>query len=166
MIYLCKIPSILLAGLGGVPGARPLPRVQILSFRHTKFSKCNRLRSPRPPFEVHAPLREILDPPLNFSCFILSQTMTAPREMFKYDTGYYVYLPGLWMCGRQVPGAFATFNRTAVDAAVNVELRDTDVMVATYPKTGEYRVNKTERDPKNCANFDHHSGGFRISRRR
>ena len=33
---------------GGVPGARPL-RVQILSFRHTKFSKCNRLGSQRPP---------------------------------------------------------------------------------------------------------------------
>ena len=40
---------------GGVPGTRP-PRVQILSFWHTKFSKRNRsglhtpLRGPRPPY--------------------------------------------------------------------------------------------------------------------
>ena len=38
-------------GIGGSRGrARCMPplRIQILSFRHTKFSKCNRLRSPRP----------------------------------------------------------------------------------------------------------------------
>ena len=34
--------------LGGVPGACP-PRVQSLSFRHTKFSKRNHLGSRRPP---------------------------------------------------------------------------------------------------------------------
>ena len=37
-------------------------RVQILLFQHTKFSKCNRLRSPHGPRPL---LREILDPPLN-----------------------------------------------------------------------------------------------------
>ena len=39
-----------LADLGGVSGARP-PRVQILSFRHTKFSKRNPAResTPLPP---------------------------------------------------------------------------------------------------------------------
>ena len=49
---------------GGVPGTRPPLRVQILSFRHIKFLKRNRLGSPRLPYEVNAPLREILDPPL------------------------------------------------------------------------------------------------------
>ena len=49
------ICSNALADLGGVPGARPL-RVQILSFRHTKFSKSNCLRSQCPPYEVHAAL--------------------------------------------------------------------------------------------------------------
>ena len=39
-------------------------RVQILSFRHTQFSKLNCLRSQCPPYELDAPLREILDPPL------------------------------------------------------------------------------------------------------
>ena len=33
---------------GGVPGARPLLRVQTLSFQHTKFSKGDCLGSPRP----------------------------------------------------------------------------------------------------------------------
>ena len=50
---------------GGVPGARP-PRVQILSFQHTKFSKLNRLGSPRPlPPRGPRPLGEIMDPPLH-----------------------------------------------------------------------------------------------------
>ena len=39
-------------------------RVQILSFRHTKFSKCNHLGSPCPPVRGPRPLRKILDPPL------------------------------------------------------------------------------------------------------
>ena len=55
-----------LADLGDVPGSHPL-RVQILTFQHTKFSKCDRLGSLRPPNEVEAPLQEILDPPLVFS---------------------------------------------------------------------------------------------------
>ena len=45
-------------------GARPLLRVQILLFWHTKFSKRIRLGSPRLP---PPPLREILDPPLKIS---------------------------------------------------------------------------------------------------
>ena len=53
--------TILLADLGGVPGARPPPRVKILSFRHTKFSKCNHLGSRRP-LRGRRPLQEILDP--------------------------------------------------------------------------------------------------------
>ena len=39
---------------GRAPAHAPL-RVQILSFWHTKFAKCNCLGSPRPPYEVHAP---------------------------------------------------------------------------------------------------------------
>ena len=46
------------------PAHAPL-RVQILSFWHTKFLKRNRLGSPCSPYEVHAPLWEILDPPLS-----------------------------------------------------------------------------------------------------
>ena len=34
----------------------PFLRVQILSFQHTKFSKCNHLGSPCPPYEVQAPM--------------------------------------------------------------------------------------------------------------
>ena len=52
-----------LADLGGLPGARPI-MVQILLFRHTKFSKRNRLGSPHPPMRFTPLLREILDPPL------------------------------------------------------------------------------------------------------
>ena len=48
---------------GPHPAHAPL-RDPILSFRHTNFTKHSCLGSPRPPYEVHAPLREILDPPL------------------------------------------------------------------------------------------------------
>ena len=41
-------------------------RVQILLFRHTKYSKRNRLGSRQPHYEVNVPPREILDPPLNW----------------------------------------------------------------------------------------------------
>ena len=44
-----------LADLGGVPGTCP-PRVQILSFLHTKFSKRNRLGSPDPPMRSMPPM--------------------------------------------------------------------------------------------------------------
>ena len=50
---------------GGVMAHAPR-RVQILLFWHTKFSKRNLLGSPGPPYEVHTPLREILDPPLTY----------------------------------------------------------------------------------------------------
>ena len=46
-----------LADPGGRTRHAPTLRNSILSFRHTNFTKCSRLGSPRPP-------REILDPPL------------------------------------------------------------------------------------------------------
>ena len=53
-----------LMDLGGMPSTRPL-KVKILSFQHTKFSKCNRLGSRHPPCKVDTPLWEILDLPLH-----------------------------------------------------------------------------------------------------
>ena len=59
-------------------------------------------------------------------------------DLFKYDAGYYEYIPELWMCGKfTTDDAWARFSREAVDAAVSAQLWDTDVLVATYPKTGE-----------------------------
>ena len=53
------IKLLTLADLEGVCPGQPPPRVQILSFRHTKFLKRNRLRSPRPPTRSY-------DPPLPY----------------------------------------------------------------------------------------------------
>ena len=70
-------PSQALADLGAAcPAHAPLPlRVQILSFWHTKFSKCTRLGSPRPP---PPPPREILDPPL--TSIYLSSSQQCPCQ--------------------------------------------------------------------------------------
>ena len=66
-LYFVTSDSLGIKNIGGSRGRaqRTPPRVQILLFRHTKFMKCNRLGSQRPPhYEVHVPPREILDPPL------------------------------------------------------------------------------------------------------
>ena len=66
--------------------------------RFFRFSKCNRLESPRPPYEVHAPLREILDPPLQacelsktmlYCLFIISGEL-CPGQLCELLIRYYV----------------------------------------------------------------------------
>ena len=71
------------------------PRVQILSFRHTKFLKRNHLGSPRPSYEVHAPLQEILDPPLyqgghstgKTGNLVITFSRQKKHRKFRYNTG-------------------------------------------------------------------------------
>ena len=50
--------------------------------------------------------------------------------MSKFDTDpkFYEYSEGIWHCGG-IP-------RKAVDAAKTFEFRDTDILTATFPKTG------------------------------
>ncbi len=51
-------------------------------------------------------------------------------DMSKFDTDpkFYEYSEGIWHCGG-IP-------RKAVDAAKTFEFRDTDILTATFPKTG------------------------------
>ena len=58
-------------------------------------------------------------------------------SLFDYDPGFYEVLPNKWMAGKFVPGAAFTWSRKAVDAAVNLDLKDSDVIIATVPKTGK-----------------------------
>ena len=74
-------PTIAIGGSRrACPAHAPL-KVQILSFRHTKFSKRNHLGSPRP-------LREILDPPL-LATIILPPKSTMDAILFVIVTGKY-----------------------------------------------------------------------------
>ena len=41
------------------------------------------------------------------------------------------------MAGRLIEGGAFTWSRKAVDAALNLDLKDSDVIIATYPKTGK-----------------------------
>ena len=69
-----------IGGSKGRAGARPSsPRVQILLYRHTKFSKSNHLKTPCPPTRSMPPLREILGPPLSQ---IHCQPVRPPNEHF------------------------------------------------------------------------------------
>ena len=62
--------------------------------------------------------------------------MAFDNSLFQYDAGYYEYIPGSWLPGKIVPKGFFTCSKEAIHAALEVDLDDSDVLVATYPKTG------------------------------
>ena len=62
--------------------------------------------------------------------------MSYDTSLFDHDAGYYEFLPNNWIPGRIAPGAKLTWSRKAVHAAINVDLKDSDVISATYPKSG------------------------------
>ncbi len=60
------------------------------------------------------------------------------QSLYDFDVGYYEYCPGTWLPGKLLQECGAAFTREAVDKALAVELQDTDVMFAAYPKTGRH----------------------------
>ena len=67
--------------------------------------------------------------------------MAFDNSLFDYDAGYYQYTPGgWWLHGKMVENGDGTFSRRAVEAAINVDLDDSDVLLGTYPKTGKNLV--------------------------
>ena len=62
--------------------------------------------------------------------------MSYDTSLFDHDVGYYEFLPNNWLPGKIVPGGSFAWTQKAIDAAVNLDLKDTDVIIATYPKTG------------------------------
>ncbi len=61
------------------------------------------------------------------------------NSLFKYDAGYYEFLPGKWLPGKLVPGAYVTYTQKAIDAMGSIHVDDSDFLVAIYPKTGQWR---------------------------
>ena len=67
--------------------------------------------------------------------------MAFEKSLYEFDAGYFEYIPGLWLPGKTIPGSkFGCMSKKAVDAAINVELDDSDVLLGTYPKTGKWTV--------------------------
>ena len=64
--------------------------------------------------------------------------MSYDTSLFDYDPGYYEFLPNNWLPGKIVSGSTSAWTQKAIDAAVNLDLKDTDVIIATYPKTGKF----------------------------
>ena len=65
--------------------------------------------------------------------------MAFDSSLYDNDAGYYLVPEGnFWLPGKLVPNGKATWSRRALDAAVNVDLNDSDILIATYPKTGQY----------------------------
>ena len=66
--------------------------------------------------------------------------MSFDASLFDYDVGYYEFLPNRWLPGRIAPGGWFTWSQKAIDAAVSLDLKDSDVIIGTYPKTGWYHL--------------------------
>ena len=67
--------------------------------------------------------------------------MAFDSSLYDYDAGYYMYqFPegSFWLPGKMVPNGRASWSRRAVEAAINADLDDSDILIATYPKTGLY----------------------------
>ena len=52
------------------------------------------------------------------------------KSLFEEDPKIYEYRPGFW-------GFEDAFPRAAIDAARVAEFRDSDILTATFPKTGK-----------------------------
>ena len=63
--------------------------------------------------------------------------MAFDNSLYEQDAGYFPLLDGkFWMPGKFTPKGLLTFSRKAIDAAANADLDDSDVLIATFPKTG------------------------------
>ena len=71
-----------------------------------------------------------------YSTALVSE-MASEKSLYEHDVGFYYYMPGLGLPGKLISKGYSTWSRKAVDAAINVDLDDSDVLVATYPKTGK-----------------------------
>ena len=59
--------------------------------------------------------------------------MAAADPLLDQNVEYYEYLKGIWL-PHNLEGP--TISKMAVDAAREMPLRDSDVILASYPKTG------------------------------
>ena len=63
--------------------------------------------------------------------------MAYDTSLLGNDPGYYEFRPNHWLPGKIVPPQRMAWPQRAIDAAMNLELKDTDIIIATYPKTGK-----------------------------
>ena len=62
--------------------------------------------------------------------------MEYDHSLFQENVGYYRNR-GIWLPGKRIKNGRLTWTEKAVDAALNMDLNDSDVLFATYPKTGK-----------------------------
>ena len=63
--------------------------------------------------------------------------MEYDHSLFQENVGYYRNR-GIWLPGKRTENGRLTWTEKAVDAALNMDLNDSDVLFATYPKTGKW----------------------------
>ena len=65
--------------------------------------------------------------------------MAFDNSLFRKDAGYY-YDRGICLPGEFVENGGITWSKKAVDAALNLNLHDSDILFAAYPKTGMLKL--------------------------
>ena len=65
--------------------------------------------------------------------------MEFDHSLFQENVGYYRNR-GIWLPGKHTENGRLTWTEKAVDAALDMDLNDSDVLFATYPKTGNVHV--------------------------
>ncbi len=63
--------------------------------------------------------------------------METLASLLKYDVRYREFLPGKWMPSKMVPGAQFTWSDQSISEAANLMMLESDMMLVTYPKSGE-----------------------------
>ncbi len=72
-----------------------------------------------------------------FASLLESKMSSFDTSLYDYDCGYFEYMPNFWLPGKLIPGStFGCVSRRAVETAITAELKDTDILVGTYMKTG------------------------------
>ena len=62
-------------------------------------------------------------------------------SLYGYDVGFYECC-GMILPGKMLPDGAYTISQRAIDAARDIEIHPSDVLSATYPKTGWYPKKK------------------------
>ncbi len=76
---------------------------------------------------------------MTISLTSLQVAMDTESPLFERDAGYYEFTPGKWLPGNPMSNGNRSFNKDVVAKAVAVEFEDSDVLIATYPKTGQWK---------------------------
>ena len=106
-----------------------------------KLFPCSGLQSVHGKFTHNADLLVFLLHVVEQILFQICSTMDDPySSVMRYDVGYRELVPGMWYPTKLAPGGKYTLSERSIAEATRVEMLKNDVLLLTYPKSGERSV--------------------------